>query len=174
MLRADDGRIRRLSPSDVALTAQCLDSGTCCNRGLAWRRKRSAGTIIANHVLTSRYAAPQGCRPFRGDADGPWEHPRCGRRSIRYGAGFEVAEAVRAFAAPCSRCEVALPLSSNFNETDLVDEAVGGHDIAAGRSPAAPPRSVMNSRRRIIRSPRRRALASSPVRPIRLLLPLLG
>jgi hypothetical protein len=22
---------------------------------------------------------------------------------------------------------------SNFNETDLVDEAVGGHDIAAGR-----------------------------------------
>ncbi|MGB8283029.1 MAG: hypothetical protein WCE74_19135, partial [Pseudolabrys sp.] len=46
MLRADDGRIRRLSPSDVALTAQCLDSGTYCNRGLAW----PAGTIIANHV----------------------------------------------------------------------------------------------------------------------------
>ena len=132
MLRADDGRIRRLSPSDVALTAQCLDSGTCCNRGLAWRRKRSAGTIIANHVLTSRYAAAQGCRPFRGEVDGPWEHPRRGRRSIRYGAGFEVAEAVRAFAAPCSRCEVALPPSSNFNETDLVDEAVGGHDITAG------------------------------------------
>src|SRR3954453_14293340 len=80
MLRADDGRIRRLSPSDVALAAQCLDSGTCCNRGLAWRRKRSAGTIIANHVR-----------------------------------------------------EVALPPSSNFNETDLVDEAVGGHDITAGR-----------------------------------------
>ena len=38
--------------------------------------------------------AAAGCRPFRREADGARGHSR--RRSIRYGAGFEIAEAIDA------------------------------------------------------------------------------
>ena len=40
--------------------------------------------------------AAEGHRPFRREADGARGHPRGRRRSIRYGAGFEIAEAVDA------------------------------------------------------------------------------
>ena len=40
--------------------------------------------------------AAEGRRPFRREADGAREHPRHRRRSIRYGAGFEIAEAIDA------------------------------------------------------------------------------
>jgi hypothetical protein len=40
--------------------------------------------------------ATGGCRPFRGETDGTWGNSSRRRRSIRYGAGFEIAEAIDA------------------------------------------------------------------------------
>ena len=93
-----------------------------------------------------RLTLPQGHRPFRREADGARPHPRRRRRSIRYGAGFDVAEAIDAL------------IGANYPPADVW--AMTPRQIAASLYLCAPPPAARSGREpgtRCIGRPRRTA-----------------